>query len=56
MALYYKCSACGGKLHRSPFQVASKEQLQQVHMSGNTTNCPVTGKMVSTDDAVWKDE
>lgn len=57
MALYFKCPACKQE-HRSSYGLDKKSfEDPSTTLSGNSEQCPVTGKMVTYDkkDMFWKD-
>lgn len=56
MAVYYKCKICGEE-HPSPIVFNDKKSFQSSTLTGNSFQCPKTGKLESYDkeDMLWKD-
>ena len=56
MAVFFKCSACGGE-HKSMIQMP-EQALANATIENNSQNCPKTGKSVTDDKAemFWKQD
>lgn len=57
MAVYYKCKVCHGE-HSSPIAFGDRPSFDTSSMSGNSFQCPKTGRSATYDkkDMYWKDE
>jgi hypothetical protein len=58
MAIYFRCSACGGE-HRSQFQLGKSFLIDPSNrFENNSEPCPTTGKQITLNkpDLFWKDE